>query len=179
MRAVRFVWSLVGRLQPDRIRPEGPPVVITDPEGRELVVRSYWESDFEPLATMYDTFDPAQRAQGTPPAASDGVRRWLRDVLHGVNVLAVHDDRVAGHVSFVPDGTGRHELAVFVHHEYQGVGIGTRLLGVGLGQARQAGVEYVWLSVRADQRRPQRLYCHAGFRTIDATGTAHRMSRYL
>lgn len=179
MRAVRFVRSLVGRLQADRIRPEVPPVAITDRDGRELVVRSYRDSDFEPLATMYDTFDPTQRAQGTPPAASDGVRRWLRDVLPGVDVLAVHDDRIVGHVSFVPDGTGRHELAVFVHHEYQGAGIGTRLLGAGLGQARQAGVEYVWLSVRADQRRLQRFYCRAGFRTIDATGTAHRMSQYL
>lgn len=179
MRVVRFVRSLVARVGADRIHPEVPPVTITDREGGELFVRSYRESEFDALAKMYDAFDTEHRAQGTPPVAPTAVRRWLGDILDGVNVLAVHDDRVVGHVSFVPDGTGRHELAVFVHQEYHGAGIGTRLLAAGLGRAREAGVEYVWLSVRADRHRLQRFYGRAGFSTITAVGVTHRMSRYL
>jgi len=124
MRVARFVRSLVARVGADRIHPEVPPVTITDRDGRELFVRSYRKSDFDALAKMYDAFDTEHRAQGTPPVAPTAVRRWLRDILDGVNVLAVHDDRIVGHVSFVPDGTGRHELAVFVHQEYHGGGSG-------------------------------------------------------
>ena len=179
MGVARFVRSLVARVGADRIHPEVPPVTITDRDGRELFVRSYQESDFDSLARMYDAFDPEHRAQGTPPVDPTAVRRWLRDILDGVDVLAVHGDRIVGHVSFVPDGTGRHELAVFVHQEYHGTGIGTRLLAAGLGRAREAGVEYVWLSVRADRPRLQRFYGRAGFSTVNAMGITHRMSRYL
>lgn len=64
---------------------------------------------------MYDDFDPTQRAQGTPPLGADVIRDWLADITAGVNVVALLEDRVVGHVMVVPDGTDRHELAIFVH----------------------------------------------------------------
>ena len=162
-----------------RISPEPPPASFTDREGRELLARPYREADFERLVAMYDDFDSAQRAQGTPPVGTDAIRGWLGDVLDGVNAVAVHDDRVVGHVAFVPDGTDRHELAIFVHQDYQRAGIGTRLLGVGMGHAADEGVEYVWLTVEPWKRGAQRLYRRAGFTVVNPMGATHRMSRYL
>ncbi|WP_353633980.1 GNAT family N-acetyltransferase [Halobacterium sp. NMX12-1] len=178
-RVTGLARRLVARFRPERITLTPPPTAFTDGEDREVRVRAYDERDFESLVGMYDDFDPSQRAQGTPPLAEDAIRDWLDGVLDGPNVVAVADGEVVGHVMFVPDGTGRHELAVFVHQDYQRAGIGTHLLAVGLEHARREGVEYVWLSVESWKRDAQRLYQRAGFSTVNPMGAAHRMSRYL
>lgn len=173
---LRSALPTVGR---GRITAESPPASFVDGEGRDVTVRPYREPDFESLVVMYDDFDSAQRAQGTPPIGTDNVREWLGTILDGVNAVAVHDGRVVGHVAFVPDGTDRHELAIFVHQNYQRAGIGTRLLGVGMGHADEQGVEYVWPTVEPWKRGAQNLYRRAGFTVVNPMGSTHRMSRYL
>lgn len=173
------VRELVDRVRPSRIHPETPTTTFVDGAGREIRIRPYREPDFEGLVTMYDDFDPSQRAQGTPPIRTEDIRDWLDDILDGVNVVALHDGEPVGHISFVTDGTGRHELAIFVHQEYQYAGIGTELMASGLGYAKQQGVEYVWLSVESWKRDIQRFYSRAGFSVINPMGAAHRMSRTL
>lgn len=178
-RVRRGVRGLFARLSPSRIRPTEPPTTFVDDEGREINVRPYRESDFDGLVEMYDDFDPELRAQGTPPIGVEAIEGWLADLLEGVNVVALHDGRPVGHVSFVPDGTGRHELAIFVHQSYQRGGIGSQLMANGLGYAREQGVTYVWLSVESWKRGIQRFYGRAGFSTVNPMGAAHRMSRTL
>jgi hypothetical protein len=116
---LRRLYGVLSKVRRDRISPRTPPSSFTDEEGRSILVRPYRDDDFHALAAMYDDFDPSQRAQGTPPLGAEAVRDWLSTLLDGVNVVAVHDDRVVGHVTFVPDDTDRHELAIFVHQEYQ------------------------------------------------------------
>jgi len=179
MSIIEGVRTLAARFRPRRIEPTAPPLTITDDRGRTVELRAYRESDLDALVGMYDDFDPAQRAQGVPPLTVDGIRSWLSEILAGPDVVALSDGRVVGHVSFVPDGTGRHELSIFVHQAYQRAGIGSRLLACGLGQARAAGVEYVWLSVEKDKRHQQRFYSRAGFSVTNPLGMTHRMSRRL
>jgi GNAT superfamily N-acetyltransferase len=171
--------QLLDRIRPTRITLAVPPVTFVDDDGREVTVRPHDPEDFDGLVQMYATFDPAQRAQGTPPLDTEAIRRWLADILEGVNVVAVVDGRPVGHISFVPDGTGRHELAIFVHQEFQHAGIGTELMAAGLGHAKRSGVGYVWLSVESWERDIQRFYSRAGFAVVNPMGAAHRMSRTL
>lgn len=178
-RVVGAVRTAISTVRPTRITPSSPPLSFTDAGERRIRIRPYREADFESLAAMYDDFDPAQRAQGTPPLGAEAVRTWLAELREGVNVVALHDDRIVGHVTFVPDGTGRHELAIFVQQEYQRAGIGTRLIGAGLGYAADQGVEYVWLTVEPWKRGAQNLYRRAGFTVVNPMGPTHRMSRYL
>jgi hypothetical protein len=97
-----------------------PPNTMEDAEGREIGLHAYDESAFEALVEMYVDFDPSQRAQGTPPVGEEGVREWLSGtLLSGPSVVAWHGQRAVGHVAFVPDDTGKHELAIFVHQDYQ------------------------------------------------------------
>ncbi len=187
-RPVRTLYSrLRGPQNPD---PVAPPLRITDAEQREIRLRAYDDAALESLVTMYDTFDPAQRAQGTPPLGESGIRNWLDCILGGndgdsnencdaVSVVAWHDDRVVGHVAFVPDGVGRHELAIFVHQDYQRAGIGSKLLRSGLEYANQRGVTKVWLTVESWKGGVQKLYSDAGFTLDNPLGPTHRMSRYL
>lgn len=177
--ALDAVREALSKTRRDRIPLESPPVSFADGEGRQVVIRPLRDDDFESLVAMYDDFDPAQRAQGTPPIGTDAIRDWIDDLRAGVNVVALHDDSVVGHVTFVPDGTGRHELAIFVHQDYQRAGIGSRLLGVGMGHAAEEDVEYVWLTVESWKRGAQNLYRKAGFSVVNPMGAAHRMSRYL
>ena len=171
--------SLRDRLRSRRVTPVQPPITFVDGADREVAIRPYRPDDFEGLVAMYADFDPAQRAQGTPPIGVDAVREWVEGLLAGENVVALAGDRIVGHISFVPDGTGRHELAIFVHQDYQGAGVGTNLMASGLGYATERGVSYVWLSVESWKRDVQRFYSRAGFSVINPMGAAHRMSRRL
>jgi len=173
------VRRLLDRIRPARIRPSEPPSTIVDDDGREIQIRPYRDEAFEGLVEMYDTFDPEQRAQGTPPIQRDEIRAWIEGLVEGVNVVALHDGQPVGNVSFVPDGTDRHELAIFVHQKYQHAGIGSELMANGLGFAREQGIRYVWLTVESWKRGIQQFYSRAGFSTVNPMGAAHRMSRTL
>ena len=165
-------------VRPRRLPPVSPPTTVTDRESREVHLRPY-RDDFEALVEMYDGFDTSHRAQGIPPLGTGAVRQWLEGFLSGPNVVALHGNRVVGHVSLVPDDSNGHELAIFVHQNYQNAGIGTRLLAAGLDHARGRGVSYVWLTVERQSRHAKRLYRRAGFATVDPRGAVQQMSRYL
>jgi ribosomal protein S18 acetylase RimI-like enzyme len=175
----QVIERLFARIRPTRVTLVHPPITFVDDDGREITIRPYESDDFADLVEMYATFDPEQRAQGTPPLAAEAIREWLADLLDGVNVVALQDGRTVGHISFVPDGTGRHELAIFVHQDFQHAGIGTNLMAAGLGHASEEGVGYVWLSVESWKRDIQRFYSRAGFSVVNPMGAAHRMSRTL
>ncbi|WP_411967464.1 N-acetyltransferase family protein [Haloferax sp. YSSS75] len=149
---------------------DAPPLSFTDKEDRTIEVRPYEGSDeeMEALVEMYDSFDPADRAQGIPPGREDRIRDWLDNILDDdcLNVVAWDGDEVAGHATLVPDGDA-YELAIFVHQTYQRSGIGTRLIKALLGHGRESGVEKVWLTVERWNRAAVNLYQNVGFETSD------------
>ncbi|MFB6123327.1 MAG: N-acetyltransferase family protein [Haloferacaceae archaeon] len=147
-----------------------PPVTYTDQEGREIEIRRFdADQDFEPLVEMYDAFDPADRAQGIPPAREDRIREWLEDITADdcLNVVAWHGDTAAGHATLVPDDDAS-ELAIFVLQEYQQAKNGTRIIETLLGYGREEGVEKVWLTVERWNSPAVNLYEKVGFETSNA-----------
>jgi len=165
------------RAYPDEVAgsfPE-PPVSFADGEGRDVEVRAFEDEADEAaavdaLVAMYDSFDPADRAQGVPPVGEQRVRDWLETLLEqdGFDVVAWHGDEVAGHATLVPDDGETYELAIFVHQSFQGAGIGTRLIEALLGHAQANGAELVWLSVERWNRPAVALYEKVGFETASA-----------
>jgi len=154
------------RIYPDEVAsgfPE-PPVEFEDREERRIEVRPYEEGDDEALVAMYDAFDPADRAQGIPPSTEERIRDWLELIVdEGHNVIAWHDDAVAGHATLVPDGAEAYELAIFVTQEYQRAGIGGQLIRALLGYGASQDVERVWLTVERWNRAAVALYEDVGF----------------
>lgn len=145
---------------------DAPPIEFEDREGREIEIRVYDEEWFDALCAMYDTFDPADRAQGIPPAREERVRSWLDVILdEGQDVIAVDNEtgRVVGHATLVPDGNEGTELAIFVHQDYQGAGIGARLIRALLGHGKEQGVTKVWLTVERWNHPAVNLYEAVGF----------------
>jgi len=148
-----------------------PPAAFTDGEEREVEIRAYEGADLgrEALVEMYDTFDPADRAQGIPPGGEERIREWLDAILGAecYNVIAWRGDEAAGHATLVPDDDA-YELAIFVHQTYQRAGIGTRLIRALLGYGQADAVEKVWLTVERWNRAAVSLYKKIGFETSDA-----------
>ncbi|MFB6296848.1 MAG: GNAT family N-acetyltransferase, partial [Halobacteriales archaeon] len=61
-----------------------------------------------------------------------------------------------------------YELAIFVHHQYQGAGVGSRLIRHLLGEGERRGVERVWLTVERWNAPAVNLYEDVGFETTKA-----------
>ncbi|GAD51975.1 hypothetical protein MBEHAL_0735 [Halarchaeum acidiphilum MH1-52-1] len=161
-----------------------PPLSFEDGEGREITVRtlpSTDDDDFEALVAMYDDFDPSMRAQGIPPTGESRIRSWLETLVGGdaYNVVAWHEGDAVGHATLVPDGEEGYELAIFVHQNSQGCGIGTRLIRTLLGYGAANGVTEVWLTVERWNHAAIALYEKVGFETTNAESFEIEMSMDL
>jgi len=155
-----------------------PSRTVTDREGREVELVSVDASDHESVLEMYLSFDPADRAQGIPPAREEAIEDWLDTILgeNTLNVIAVHEGSVVGHATLVPDRHGEYELAIFVLQAFQGAGIGTHLVETLLGLAQSRSVEHVWLTVERWNDPAVALYRKVGFETTEAESFEIEMS---
>ena len=158
-----------------------PPRTVSDREGRDVDILSAGAADHDDVLEMYLSFDPADRAQGIPPAREDAIEDWLDTILgeDTLNVVAVHEDSVVGHATLVPDRHGEHELAIFVLQPFQGAGIGTNLVETLLGLGQSKGLEKVWLTVERWNDAAVALYKKVGFETTEAESFEIEMSIQL
>ncbi len=155
-----------------------PPHSFEDAQDRRIELRTDGDA-FEELVTMYRAFRPEDRAQGIPPFREPAIREWLETLMDGINVVAWHGEKVVGHATLVPDGEGGWELAIFVLRPYQGAGIGTALVEHLLGEAREEGVEKVWLTVERWNRAAIQLYEGVGFERTESGRVELEMSLRL
>lgn len=158
-----------------------PPFSFVDDEGREIDVRAYGDGpvqdEYEAIVAMYLDYDPDYRTLGIPPAGESRIRQWQDKILVGHCVLAWHGERVVGQAVLVADGAAESEtapetceLAIFLHQDYHGAGIGTHLTEGLLTYGREHGVEEVWLLVERENRPAVNLYNDVGFVVADRHG---------
>ncbi len=158
-----------------------PPTTFENGHGRVIEVDTLDNLDdaLDEIVEMYVQFDPADRAQGIPPAGEERIQQWLDAVGdESIHLVACHDGTVVGHAMLVPDtddpstiddnGDVEWELAIFVLQAYQRAGIGTVLLENLLGHASRVGIDRVWLTVERWNNPAIALYKRVGF---EATGT--------
>jgi ribosomal protein S18 acetylase RimI-like enzyme len=159
---------------------ERPPIAFTDAHDRDIEVDAYTDAEREALREMYVAFDPADRAQGIPPASEDAIDDWLDTILDGgYDVVATHGEACVGHATLVPDGDDACELAIFVLDTHQQAGIGSRLMEALLGHAQREGAEHVWLTVERWNGAAIALYRKFGFETCDTESFEMEMSLRL
>ncbi|QGA83785.1 GNAT family N-acetyltransferase [Halomicrobium sp. LC1Hm] len=155
-----------------------PPRQVTDSEDRSIQLRCADGTDRTALIEMYKQFDPADRAQGIPPARETAIERWLENILDTdrYNVVASHEGDLVGHATLVPDEDDGYELAIFVLSAYQGAGIGTELVETLLGHGQSEGIEQVWLTVERWNDPAIALYRKVGFETSNSERFEQEMS---
>ncbi len=158
---------------------ERPPLEFTDAHGRDIEI-SIHSDEYEALHGMYAAFDPADRAQGIPPASEEKIHDWLETILDsGYDVVATHGEHCVGHATLVPDGNDAYELAIFVLDTHQQAGIGSQLMEALLGYAQREGAEHVWLTVERWNGAAIQLYRKFGFETCDTENFEMEMSLRL
>ena len=155
-----------------------PPFEFEDREGREVRITTH-DGPMDPLVEMYLDFTAPSRAQGLPPRKEPQVRSWLDTLLgEGLNVVVWHEDSAVGHAVLMPfDGMA--ELAIFVHPDYQGAGIGSKLIRVLLGYGQAEDVGTVWLAVEHTNRVAMNLYESVGFEKTVEDAHEHEMELEL
>ncbi len=138
---------------------------FVDKQGVRWTLRRPREDDADRLAETYEAFGHADRAQGIPPAVERRRIAWIDMLLEeGYNVVAEgRDGRLVGHAVYTPIDDDAPELAVFVHPDYQGRGIGTELCRHVIAGAAEAGREALTLHVEAGNRVAIAVYRRLGF----------------
>lgn len=137
---------------------------FVDSDGVFWLVRPFEPGDRESLLDTYRDFDPGQRAQGLPPADEGRLADWLDGLIdEGCNFVAARDGVIAGHAAYTPTDAAEPELAVFVHQDYQGRGLGTELCRHVVATAAAADRDGLELVVRPGNETAVGIYERLGF----------------
>lgn len=151
-----------------------PPRTITDSEGRTIDLLVYGdgpiEDEYDALVEFYLDFSLEHRSLGLPPVGERRIRRWLDVLLGGENVLAWDGDRVIGQATLVESDENECEMVIFLHQDYHGARIGTRLTETLLSHGREQGIRRVWLLVERENYMARNLYHDVGFAITESHG---------
>ena len=132
------------------------------------VLRAFEESDSEKLFEMYSQFEPKGEFQGLPPRNASQIKKWLNQLREqGFYQFVVEvDDRIVGHAALCPSQRKTEaEVAIFVHQDYRGRGLGKQLLLGTLGfGCKKLELARVWLFVMGSNSVALRLFEEVGFR---------------
>jgi RimJ/RimL family protein N-acetyltransferase len=161
-----------------------PLTVFVDRCGRRLHLCRYGINDFEPLLHMYRTLDEQCVSQGLPPRG-DRLRAWLmRLTTEGFNLIAKDRAYVVGHANVMKnkqdaENATQGELALFVHQDYQGAGLGTKLLMCLVAIATFKGYGRLWALVDEENRPVIAVNQKLGFQTLTITWGEREMELRL
>lgn len=117
-------------------------VVRPSPESLPApVIRRAGPEDRAELMAFYQTFEPKGECLGLPPREDPDP--WLSRLAPYANFLVELDGNLVAHGALCnEDGSG--EVAVFVHQDYRGCGLGKLLLSELVAEARRLGLKRVW-----------------------------------
>ncbi len=108
---------------------------------QQFKLRHATAADRETLMAMYESFEPKGAALGLPLRCN--TERWLDQLSPYPNFVLLAEGRVIGYAVLCPEGDSA-EVAVFVHQRYRGLGLGRKLLGALLDEARRRSLRRVW-----------------------------------
>ncbi|SMO50664.1 GNAT family N-acetyltransferase [Halorubrum cibi] len=147
---------------------------FVDKLGDRWTVRPADSGDADRLVGMYEAFTIEHRAQGLPPAGRERRIEWIESLFEeGSNVVAERGDRLLGHAVYTPTDAARPEIAVFVHPDAQGRGVGTELCRHLIADAAAGGREALDLYVTFDNKAARHVYQALGFETVERDGDIH------
>ena len=131
---------------------------------KDISVRTATPEDLPSLEAMYDTFSPMETALGLPPADPARRKSWLNTLSAGINLIAVSEDKPAGHLALMP-GEHSAEMALFVHQDFRRRGIGTALTNEAVRLCRDRGLRMLWVLINGDNNAARSGLLKYGFHT--------------
>ncbi len=125
-----------------------------------IEVRRATPADRETLLAFYESFEPRPASLGLPPAHN--LEAWLDRLAPQPNFLVLIEGRVAGHAALYRQN-GKGEVAVFIHQDFRGQGLGRKLLLEIIEEARRRGLHRIWGVTEGDNFPMLRLAYSLGF----------------
>jgi RimJ/RimL family protein N-acetyltransferase len=136
-------------------------------DGREVAIRPLTAEDNEKIYEMFASMSEEALRWGMPPYTRERIERWMRNIENLIILGAEHDRRLIGyaqiHKGSQPRRIGTAGLAIYLHQDYQGAGLGTEMTGLLLEVAGKNGVHKVNLETVADNEAAMRLFEKMGF----------------
>ena len=116
---------------------------------------------------MYAGLSQESLRWSMPPYNRERIERWTTDLENKIILLALDKDRVVGHLQIAiatsPRFRGIGELFIYIHQEYQNVGLGVALMELSIALSRARRLHRIELTVVADNHRAIRSYEKVGF----------------
>lgn len=140
----------------------------------EVTVWRATPKDRAALLAMYRSFEPKAQALGLPPMREEETARWLDRLASFPNFLVWSEGRLVAHGALCPEGESG-EVAVFVHQDYRGLGIGRRLLSELTGEALRLGLRRIWGIATPENVPMLRLAYSCGFIPGTEMGEFYRL----
>lgn len=126
------------------------------------------DQDYEQLVAMYEEFEPKGEFQGLPPRSISQIKKWLTQLreLGFLQFVVEVGGRIVGHSMLCPSQRKTEaELAIFLHQDYRGYGLGKKLLlGTLNFGCKNLELQRVWLFVMGSNPIAMHLFESAGFR---------------
>jgi len=127
-------------------------------------IRELQPEDLPRLEQMYAGFDPIGEALGLPPGTTERRQSWLNSLQAGINVVALAEDRVVGHLTLMPAEQAA-EMAVFVHQDFRRHGVAKDLTKHAVELARARGLRALWVLITSSNVAARNGLRNFGFRT--------------
>ena len=111
---------------------------------------------------MYSSLSPATIRWGMPPYDQEVVDRWLGNLRNLIALVAIHNDEIVGHAQIYRfphkrrKGVG--DLLIYIHQDFQHLGLGTQMLTRLLETAKRRKLHKVNLEVAAENESALHLY---------------------
>ena len=103
-----------------------------------------------------------------PPYDRTRIERWTSNPTNTINLLARSEARVVGHLQMFSMPYSRRkgvgELFIYIHQDFQNVGLGTVMMKKAIELAKERGLHRLGLSVVADNHRAIKVYEKVGFK---------------
>jgi RimJ/RimL family protein N-acetyltransferase len=135
---------------------------------RRVSLRPYRPSDKEGLVSMYSSLSQESLRWSMPPYNRERIEWWTTNLENRIILIAHDGERIVGHLQISIGTSPRFremgELIIYLHQEFQNLGLGAAMMKEGIGLARERGLHRVELGVIADNHRAIRLYEKVGFR---------------
>jgi L-amino acid N-acyltransferase len=139
----------------------------------EITIRPAKPGDLASINSIYNYYVAHSTCVWIDEPCSDRERQaWYEE--HGQSMpifVATHGGRVVGWCSLgtfraAYTAAGTLEDSIYVHHDFPGQGIGSRLLQALIDSARRAGLRSILANISADQTASIRLHEKFGFQKV-------------
>jgi RimJ/RimL family protein N-acetyltransferase len=124
--------------------------------------------DRDRLLHLFSTMSDKALEWGMPPYTEETIDRWISNIERLIPLIAVYQDQIVGYATIFkhihPRERGVADLGIYLHQDFQSVGLGTIMSEMILTVAEEQGLHRIGLHVVEDNTAAMKLYKKLGFK---------------